>query len=476
MEPWKYDLLDRQRDAEHLVSVLTRRYLQRKEEGRTASYILNIDAKWGDGKSFFLDALRTQLSDHGHLTALINAWRDDLSDEPLSTMIEAIDESVSPVAANFKTVSEKIGDAKRKLGIIAIEGGKQVAKHAAKLGLGISVDAIAEKLGASEGRGDDLADDLAKLEGDAAGLIEKRIQRLRVSREAIAGFKKDVSLALRAAWDEDGNIVEPMFVFVDELDRCRPNYAIELLEQIKHLFDIDGIVFVVATDSEQLSHSIKAVYGSDFDGRRYLRRFFDRTFVFPTPARDRIIENFATNAGISLRQFYSFANQQPLYQITKFFDIVNASNRDVEQMMDMIEAFVTSWPHDIEIVLIILLPLLWAAYRAEWHDFNMMAVGHPPSTFSLNDWTFSYQSFSPQQGSVSTASMNGSKAYTEFWQLARSPLPDISQNERTGPVAEFFANEFQVLHGNRYQTGNPPRSVIHEYAERARNTGRIIER
>ncbi|MEL0615029.1 P-loop NTPase fold protein, partial [Marinomonas arenicola] len=49
-------------------------------------------------------------------------------------------------------------------------------------------------------------------------------------------------------------------MFVDELDRCRPSYAVEMLESIKHIFDIKGIVFVVATDSEQLQHGVKAIY------------------------------------------------------------------------------------------------------------------------------------------------------------------------------------------------------------------------
>lgn len=69
-----------------------------------------------------------------------------------------------------------------------------------------------------------------------------------------------------------------MFVFIDELDRCRPTYAIELLETVKHLFEIKGMIFVIATDTDQLQHSIKAVYGNRFDARKYLDRFFHRSF------------------------------------------------------------------------------------------------------------------------------------------------------------------------------------------------------
>ncbi|MCF2906932.1 KAP family NTPase [Pseudoalteromonas sp. DL2-H2.2] len=72
-------------------------------------------------------------------------------------------------------------------------------------------------------------------------------------------------------------------IFVDELDRCRPNYAMELLETIKHFFELEGYLFVIATDTEQLSHSIKAVYGSEFDGREYLSRFFNPSAKLPEP-------------------------------------------------------------------------------------------------------------------------------------------------------------------------------------------------
>jgi predicted KAP-like P-loop ATPase len=54
-------------------------------------------------------------------------------------------------------------------------------------------------------------------------------------------------------------------IFIDELDRCRPTYAIEVLERIKHLFGVAGYVFVISLDKEQLSHSIATIYGAKMD-------------------------------------------------------------------------------------------------------------------------------------------------------------------------------------------------------------------
>ena len=66
----------------------------------------------------------------------------------------------------------------------------------------------------------------------------------------------------------------PLIVVIDELDRCRPLYAVELLEVAKHLFSVDKIVFVLAVNRAELAHSIKALYGNDFDAEGYLGRFF----------------------------------------------------------------------------------------------------------------------------------------------------------------------------------------------------------
>jgi len=73
---------------------------------------------------------------------------------------------------------------------------------------------------------------------------------------------------------------------IDELDRCKPSYSIQLLETIKHLFNVEGVYFIVATASEQLSHSINAVYGEKFESKRYLNRFFDQEYSLKSPDKE----------------------------------------------------------------------------------------------------------------------------------------------------------------------------------------------
>ena len=82
----------------------------------------------------------------------------------------------------------------------------------------------------------------------------------------------------------------PLIVMIDELDRCRPSYAVEFLETAKHLFAVDQVVFVLAVNHKQLAHAVKSLYGNDFDAERYLHRFSDIDFQLPEPERENYID------------------------------------------------------------------------------------------------------------------------------------------------------------------------------------------
>lgn len=75
--------------------------------------------------------------------------------------------------------------------------------------------------------------------------------------------------------------VDKLVIFIDELDRCRPNFAIEMLERIKHYFDDDRIIIIASVNRGQLIHSISKCYGQNFDSTGYLDKFFDRNVYLP---------------------------------------------------------------------------------------------------------------------------------------------------------------------------------------------------
>lgn len=71
----------------------------------------------------------------------------------------------------------------------------------------------------------------------------------------------------------DGFPNQKLIFEVDELDRYRPDYALPVLEIIKHFFNIDGVHFVLGVNLKELQNSVRARYGTGNDGDRYLQKF-----------------------------------------------------------------------------------------------------------------------------------------------------------------------------------------------------------
>ena len=113
---------------------------------------------------------------------------------------------------------------------------------------------------------------------------EKMISSLK-SEDPLETLEKKKTLAskinefLASLLPERG---DRLIIFIDELDRCNPQYAVRLLERIKHYFDNENITFVFSVNINELQHTIKNYYGSFFDGARYLDRFFDLRVGLPS--------------------------------------------------------------------------------------------------------------------------------------------------------------------------------------------------
>lgn len=122
----------------------------------------------------------------------------------------------------------------------------------------------------------------------------------------------------------DNSHCKSIVIFVDELDRCNPSYAVRLLEDIKHYFSIDNVTFVFSVNLSELQHMVKMVYGDKFDAFRYLDRFFDIRLNLPVANQELYLKkeiSKSENLGIldhsilavsslfklELREFYKFS-------------------------------------------------------------------------------------------------------------------------------------------------------------------------
>lgn len=128
------------------------------------------------------------------------------------------------------------------------------------------------------------------------------------------------------------------------MDRCRPNFAIELIEKVKHVFNVDGLVFVVATDTKQFKESIKAIYGSGFDSATYLKRFFDKSYTLPEVSCEQYVNYVFKKEGFDTKEIHIYPEtSQPLQHLkviaSSFFRLFGFTLRDIEQCLTKVDAF-----------------------------------------------------------------------------------------------------------------------------------------
>nr|WP_286675132.1 P-loop NTPase fold protein [Pseudomonas subflava] len=224
--------------------------------------VLNVNSPWGSGKSFFLQRWCKALSQN-HVCIYFNAWENDFAAEPLVVLVTSIEEQAAdPLDIQGSSAGRGLVKGTSEL---VKSAAPLIAKGLFKKYLGCEMDQVF-----GEGAGGDGADATSELVGR---LIKEQAE----SKDNIQHFKDAVKNRLSQAAVNQGK-KSPAFIFIDELDRCRPTYAVELLERVKHFFEIEDCRFIVASDSEQLSHSICAIYGEKFQSQKYLRRFFDAEY------------------------------------------------------------------------------------------------------------------------------------------------------------------------------------------------------
>ena len=334
-EPFKYDLLGRQEPAEvltHLVGDLQE------------SCVLAVDALWGAGKTTFLRMWTQHLRNQGFPVVEFNAWETDFSEEPFFTLSTELTEGLQP----RKTETIK----KLK------EASKGVLRWVVPSAIRIAASSVP---GASP-----------KLSETAASYVEEMWSGHLKARKSVAEFRRVLQDIAATLSEANGN--RPLMIVIDELDRCRPSYAIELLEVAKHLFSVDRIVFVLAVNRDQLTHSVRALYGSDFDAVGYLRRFIDVDFQLPEPDRDEFIREQLRVTGIV--DFFDQTPEKPSYFYPLYFSKEVERKESGENLHTMLQKFFGASDLSLRTVgqAIHRLGLLFASLRSDQPDHALMTT------------------------------------------------------------------------------------------------------
>lgn len=267
-DPFQDDKLDQKSSIELLTKLV---------QSTEQPFVVTVEAPWGWGKTKFIERWKAYLAKQNHVCLYFNAWENDFVADPLTAfvgelrpIVEAAQggmDEASPVRKGFERL--------RKLGVILAKKGAPILIKAAA-SKALSADAVKDFSEAVADSADKVAETLSES-------LKKQIEKYDEEKHGIKNFRetlKDLAEKVIAGEDKPKQLV----FFVDELDRCRPDFAMTLLERIKHLFNVEKIVFVLALDREQLRNTVRCLYGSGEHADGYLRRFIDFSFQLPKPS------------------------------------------------------------------------------------------------------------------------------------------------------------------------------------------------
>ncbi|NWF36069.1 P-loop NTPase fold protein [Mariprofundus sp. KV] len=303
------DLLDRRQLAERLTS-----YMDRLREGA----VLAIDAPWGEGKSWFGRNWAKHLDEQEHKVVFIDAFEQDYSEDPFLLIAAEISEVLDSGEEGARPLRQKAASVAKA---ILPMGTKVMLNLAGRLALG-SADLSEEFRGAVEA---------ASAGGsDMAGQwVEKRLEEHAQEKVSVQQFRDSLA-------EFSGRQDKPVVIFIDELDRCRPTFAVQLIERLKHFFDVPNLVFILLLNRDQLEKAVKGVYGADTDASAYLSKFVNFFFLLPKQT------SVETQANDHVKQYvnhvfdrYSFSEGRQVGGFSEVFgmmaSLLNLSLRDIER-------------------------------------------------------------------------------------------------------------------------------------------------
>ncbi len=244
---WEGDLWDRRRLGEQLTN-----YVDRLQCGA----VLALDARWGEGKTWFVRHWQKHLEDESHNVIYLDAFANDYLDDPFLVIASEIASKLDKTADKRLVHKFKKAAAVMQQGLLTLAPTLIASMISCALTSGIiplikiDSDSIKDKL-------DDAIDKVTENIGDkVTEAIQNKIDSYEEEKQSLFAFKNTLAQLAES-------LDKPLVFIIDELDRCRPDFAIRLIERIKHFFDIKNIVFVLVMDKAQFLKVVCHNYGYD---------------------------------------------------------------------------------------------------------------------------------------------------------------------------------------------------------------------
>jgi len=281
------------------------------------SLVVALSSKYGAGKTTFLQMWKSSLEVPEEvkvkpIVISLNAWESDYYGDPLfaiaSAMIERIDKSDKNSAGTLKEALKDIG----------------------WFGVAIGSQMVEKATGIKPAEAGKSAQDKKKERNETVPLHHDTFAIYQKRRDAMKNLKKEIEKFV----SDSG---QKVLFLVDELDRCRPDYAIDYLETIKHIFDVNDVAFVLAADRQQLENSAKMAFGQDLDFEEYFRKFVHREVTLPTISEsgyqklaDRYVDEYLKRK--DFRDCYMKLETAQLRDITALVSGLKLTPRQIQEV------------------------------------------------------------------------------------------------------------------------------------------------
>ncbi|MFH7805735.1 P-loop NTPase fold protein [Acinetobacter sp. BSP-53] len=268
-EAWEGDLWDRKRLGEQLTN-----YVDRLQCGA----VLALDARWGEGKTWFVRHWAKHLDDTDHNVIYLDAFANDYLDDAFLVISSEIAAKLDKTADKSLVHKFKKAAAVMQQGLLTLAPTLIASMISCALTGGviplIKIDSDSFKYKLDEAI-DKVTDNIGDKVTEA---IQNKIDNYEEEKNSLFAFKHTLAQLAES-------LDKPLVFIIDELDRCRPDFAIRLIERIKHFFDIPKIVFVLVMNKKQFVMGVKKIYGYDDDSSKlYLDKFID----FDVPLRNEV--------------------------------------------------------------------------------------------------------------------------------------------------------------------------------------------
>lgn len=271
------DLFNRKNYAKFLEKLILNSGSYHRDDDVQA-YTIAIDSPWGTGKSVFLEKFENMLeADCPDQIRVVhyNAWQKDFWNNAFEPFANAIFSSEWFCNALERqagaATAEKLLAAGRSFLIAYLKGHFEKEFDAEFVDKGLSYLT------------------------DAAGRAVSKYAN-SISKEYVE-FTENLDLMQQAMAEVLDQTLPggKLVIVIDELDRCRPTFAIETLEIVKHIMDVKDVVYIFSLDVRQLGSAIRQVYGTGTDATGYLMRFFSYYSRMPEADTMKMVRGIAGN-------------------------------------------------------------------------------------------------------------------------------------------------------------------------------------